>query len=93
VPYPLELSVLIVLMKLGVDPGGCSFGLRRRSAAAELLGSGVRILLKARMLVSCLAPQQNLENQLLVSSCLSVVCLYVRNNSTPTKEIFMKFHI
>jgi hypothetical protein len=28
-----------------------------------------------------------------ISSCLSVVCLYVRNISTPTKEIFMKFHI
>jgi len=28
-------------MKLGVDPGGRSFDLRRRSATAELLGSGV----------------------------------------------------
>jgi hypothetical protein len=80
-------------MKLGVDPGGRPFSLRRKSAAAELLEWGVRIPLRARMLVSCLVPPQNLENQLLVSSCLSVVRLYARNNSTPTREIFMTFHI
>jgi hypothetical protein len=51
-------------MELGVDLGGRSFGLRRRSAGAELLEAGFRIPLRARMLVSCLASPQNLENQL-----------------------------